>query len=291
MSHEDIQRTLQANMPLPAAAAAAAAAQSKAHNGHLQPQQHQQPHPAIAAHAHHPHPVDLNPMDFIEHDVVAPPPPPTTASTTAPPTGSNFDMNLDAFDVFGDFSDLQENNGAGHYGQQHQQQPHLNKIKRGDAEHLAQITEYSPDWAWSDVSEPPTDRLDSETFKKAMGTEAPFLEGSVETESIFTAIFPTLSSIIFTHCCFDKSLPSPWRRFAVFYIIHLFPPQVRFTKVPFVSLSLSPPSPRFSLVSVSRIALYIAYSNSILYTLKRSLRSLPLSFYFSLSRICDAYIT
>ena len=208
MSHEDIQRTLQANMPLPAAAAAAAvAAQGKAHNGHLQPQQHQQPHPAIAAHAHHPHPVDLNPMDFIEHDVVAPPPPPTTASTTAPPTGSNFDMNLDAFDVFGDFSDLQENNGAGHYGQQHQQQPHLNKIKRGDAEHLAQITEYSPDWAWSDVSEPPTDRLDSETFKKAMGTEAPFLEGSVETESIFTAIFPTLSSIIFTHCCFDKSLP------------------------------------------------------------------------------------
>ena len=170
MSHEDIQRTLQANMPLPAAAAAS---QSKAHNGHHQPQQ--QPHPAAsaAAHAHHPHPVDLNPMDFIEHDVVAPPPPPPSAQTTTADS-RNFEMNLDAFDVFGDFSDLQQesNGGGGHYGQQHQQQPHLNKIKRGDAEHLAQITEYSPDWAWSDVSDQPTE-FESETFKKATGTSEP----------------------------------------------------------------------------------------------------------------------
>ena len=167
MSHEDIQRTLQANMPLPAAAAS----QSKAHNGHHQPQQ--QPHPAAAAHAHHPHPVDLNPMDFIEHDVVAPPPPPPSAQTTTADS-RNFEMNLDAFDVFGDFSDLQQesNGGGGHYGQQHQQQPHLNKIKRGDAEHLAQITEYSPDWAWSDVSDQPAE-FESETFKKATGTSEP----------------------------------------------------------------------------------------------------------------------
>ena len=140
MSHEDIQRTLQANLPLKAA-----------HNGHPPPPHPpHQPHPAHPAHtAHpHPHPVDLNPMDFIEHDVVAPPPhphPPTAQSTTE--HSRNFDMGLDAFDVFGDFSDLQENNYA------HAQQPHLNKMKRGDAEHhLAQITEYSPDWAWSDVS-------------------------------------------------------------------------------------------------------------------------------------------
>ena len=153
MSHEDIQRTLQANMPLPAAAAAAAAAaQNMGHNGghHNQPLQQ-------------PHPVDLNPMDFIEHDVVAPPHPPPPATSTQPTTADsrNFDMNLDAFDVFGDFSDLQDNN-------YHQQQPHLNKIKRGDAEHLAQITEYSPDWAWSDVSKA-KGRFVSQTCK-TMGT-------------------------------------------------------------------------------------------------------------------------
>ena len=140
MSHEDIQRTLQANMPLPPTTATN---QSKSHNGH-----HQPPQPHHPAHAGH-HPVDLNPMDFIEHDVVAPPPP--ASSAPAPAAAPGFDMNLDAFDVFNDFSDLQENNAAGHYGGQ--QQPHLNKMKRGDSEHLAQITEYSPDWAWSDVSE------------------------------------------------------------------------------------------------------------------------------------------
>ena len=275
MSHEDIQRTLQANMPLPPAAAATL---SKSHNGHHLP--HQQPHPA-AANAHHPHPVDLNPMDFIEHDVVAPP----TSATGAPPTAtaapaSNFDMNLDAFDVFGDFSDLQENNGGHHYGQQ-QQQPHLNKIKRGDAEHhLAQITEYSPDWAWSDVSEP-ADRFDSSLrLLKSDGDRGALRsldQGSVEKDSTFSISTILSSSSLHQSPAAASTSPSHdvILQFTISYT-YCIHPQDRFPKVPFVS-SLSPsPSPRYSLVS--RIALYIAYScNSILYTLKRSLRSLSLS--------------
>ena len=208
MSHEDIQRTLQANMPL------------KAHNGHPPPPPHQ-PHPAHPAHAHpHPHPVDLNPMDFIEHDVVAPPPPthphPPPAQSAAEHS-RNFDMSLDAFDVFGDFSDLQQQQENNYH--HHQQQPHLNKMKRGDAaaeHHLAQITEYSPDWAWSDVSERrPKDllRLVKVVSKKDSTT--------------------SISIII---CCFNK-FPLPRRVFCSFlYHTHQFHSlQIAFQKVPPIS--------------------------------------------------------
>ncbi len=89
MSHEDVQRTLQANMPPPdsphhphnqqkmaaqqqhhPAAAAAAAAAAAMQQQQQQQQQHQGGgvHPALMPQ----HPVDLNPMDFIEHDVVNP---------------------------------------------------------------------------------------------------------------------------------------------------------------------------------------------------------------------------
>ena len=198
MSHEDIQRTLQANLPL------------KPHNGHPPPHPPHQPHPAHPAHPH-PHPVDLNPMDFIEHDVVAPPPhpphphPPSAQSTTE--HSRNFDMGLDAFDVFGDFSDLQEN----HYNQQ---QPHLNKMKRGDAEHhLAQITEYSPDWAWSDVS------VHGSCLRLVKSLD----QGSVEKKDSTTSI----------SICFSTT------SFAVSYIIHtnfIHTPD-RFSKSAPISLS------------------------------------------------------
>ncbi len=71
LSHDDIQRTLQANMPPPDAAShhSKGVQQHQLHNGH-QPQHPGHPHPGSAAMPQHP--VDLNPMDFIEHDVVNP---------------------------------------------------------------------------------------------------------------------------------------------------------------------------------------------------------------------------
>ena len=197
MSHEDIQRTLQANMPLPPTTATN---QSKSHNGHPQPP----PQPHHPAHAGH-HPVDLNPMDFIEHDVVAPPA--SAAAAAHASTAPGFDMNLDAFDVFNDFSDLQDNNAAaGHYGGQ--QQPHLNKIKRGDSEHLAQITEYSPDWAWSDVSERSdceSEAFESDTEEAPTMGRPPFQVALKRILHLKQFPFPPPHYHSVT-CCFEKSL-------------------------------------------------------------------------------------
>ena len=107
MSQDDIHRTLQANLP------PSAMAENKP-NPHLHPSAHG----AAASNNgnHHPvppgqHPVDLNPMDFIEHDVVAAPPPPAAAAAAAasaasaagsPPFG---EVHLEAFDMLNEFSD------------------------------------------------------------------------------------------------------------------------------------------------------------------------------------------
>jgi hypothetical protein len=90
-------------------------------------------------------------MVYIEHGVVASPNA-SEPTANAAATGPNFDVNLDAFDVFNEFPDL-ENHHYGHLQQQQQQQKMgIIHNKQRCEDQLSHITEYSPDWAWSDVS-------------------------------------------------------------------------------------------------------------------------------------------
>ncbi|XP_059085704.1 calmodulin-binding transcription activator 1-like isoform X2 [Tigriopus californicus] len=181
LDNDDISRTLQANMP--------SSYQQKAHPqnlvaGHHGPVSHSHgsnPH-GLHSHGHHSnhHPVDLNPMEFIEHDVVN-------------PSAAGFDVSLDPFNMLDEFSDLDGN--PSHYTHahgssmgpsgsvanhpnamagsppggsamlsQHLPGPMLSSVSGGNAAHhknggllnhagnreLVQITDYSPEWAWPD---------------------------------------------------------------------------------------------------------------------------------------------
>ncbi len=109
-------------------------------------------------------------MDFIEHDVVAASnsssssaaaAAATNAAAAAAAAAAATDVNLDAFDVFNEFPDLDNPYGGG-MNPQAKMTPHGMQQGGGGGhhlggghhtkEHLAHVTEYSPDWAWSDVS-------------------------------------------------------------------------------------------------------------------------------------------
>eukprot|EP00095_Tigriopus_kingsejongensis_P010378 maker-scaffold251_size238241-snap-gene-1.17 protein:Tk10378 transcript:maker-scaffold251_size238241-snap-gene-1.17-mRNA-1 annotation:"calmodulin-binding transcription" len=167
LENEDIHRALQANMP------------------HHYPPHKPPPNANMMGGGHHPHhphhhsnhhPVDLNPMEFIENDVVNP--------------ATGFDVSLDPFNMLEEFPDL---DGNAHYahGQavmgpggpapmhpsnlggspptsgmitQHSPGPMLGSVSGGHVTHnkngllhhaagnreLVQITDYSPEWAWPD---------------------------------------------------------------------------------------------------------------------------------------------
>ncbi len=157
LSHDDLQRTLQANNRGGGGA-----------GGGAQPN----------GHAAAPHNVDLNPMDFIENNSVghgsqAQPPAGHPPGATPHPAGGNFELDFDKFDMLGEFPDLDHYTpttasammhvGAGGQGpllsstagtatppqnktsqQQQQQQQHQH--------HRHTINDYSPEWAWPEVS-------------------------------------------------------------------------------------------------------------------------------------------
>lgn len=108
------------------------------------------PHPAhpsavLPKHAngHSVHPVDLNPMDFIEHDVVVTAP--SHAAVAAGGGQAHFD--LDAFDMLGEFSppgsEYMSPNVLGGAGKA---PPHHGR-------ELVHVADYSPEWAWAEVSQ------------------------------------------------------------------------------------------------------------------------------------------
>lgn len=141
-----------------------------------QVKQHNSPHPGGLVNGHGgrangghapagQHPVDLNPMDFIEHDVVSPVSgghPGHGPSGTGPPTG--FDLG-DTFDMLNEFPDLGYQPGGGSnplLTPPNNPGPMLGSSpggsKRGNNNgyldgrgELVQITEFNPEWSWSEV--------------------------------------------------------------------------------------------------------------------------------------------
>ena len=150
LSNDDIHRALSANLP-------ACSEQSQAkpptstHHQHQQQQQHQQQHQQGQGQGHRHH---LHSMDYV-----------STQSHSA------FDVNLDAFDILSDFPELSHYEGAtnnglinnGHPGPLLSQAATNSNSHLGTTiktrtleyrENLVTITDFSPGWSYTDVSNP-----------------------------------------------------------------------------------------------------------------------------------------
>ncbi|CAH0555336.1 unnamed protein product [Brassicogethes aeneus] len=151
LSQEDIQRTLSANMPL-------CSNELDNHQRHQQQEQHnirnvvqiKQNRQVVEPPPLH---TEINPMDFIDScDVVVSP---------THVVDDDVFVNLDAFDMLGEFPDLEALDSAGHAAlldvnpsettkqQEHQhQQQQQQAVNQNNMETSAKITDYSPEWAY-----------------------------------------------------------------------------------------------------------------------------------------------
>ena len=115
-------------------------------------------------HGPSPHAVDLNPMDFIENNTGNHVGPAPGSGSGGPPSGAagNFELDFDKFDMLGEFPDLDHytptTNAMMHVGAGGQGPLLSSTAPGGTPPHKPphgqrhQITDYSPDWAWSEVS-------------------------------------------------------------------------------------------------------------------------------------------
>ena len=99
------------------------------------------------------HPVDLNPMDFIENETVVAGQQQQSQQQQQPQ--HHFDM--DPFDLMNDFPEMHHSyNQMIENNNRKQQQLNNNnnnnlESSRNNGESLVQISDYSPEWSWSDV--------------------------------------------------------------------------------------------------------------------------------------------
>lgn len=135
LSQEDIQRTLSANMPLCSSELERQHSQNEPQNTTPNPTQKQ------SNHNHHLS-SEINPMDFIDNcDVVVSP---------THVVDDDVFVNLDAFDMLGEFPDLEVLDS--HHGLL-ESQDNKSKLAEGQnggaqMEGTAKITDYSPEWAY-----------------------------------------------------------------------------------------------------------------------------------------------
>ncbi|CAG9862937.1 unnamed protein product [Phyllotreta striolata] len=148
LSQEDIQRTLSANMPLCSNELNNQNNAQEANNANIHNRQHHHHHHQNKAQQQPQLPAEINPMDFIDGcDVVVSP---------THVVDDDVFVNLDAFDMLGEFPDL-EGLDSGHAGLLDVNPSETRNNTKAQPEHehnnhpmegSAKITDYSPEWAY-----------------------------------------------------------------------------------------------------------------------------------------------